>query len=124
MGMNYRGNQYDIPANAELDKLDKDIARQSVGMRRLTKTTPNTWSNGSNSSYPASNLDHVIVSQHLTTKLWANKLPANEDNNTFEEGKSEVDVRGWVDEPNLKKQDQWIEDFSDHSYLYFEISKI
>lgn len=124
MGMDYRGKKYDIPAHAELDKLDKDIKRKSVKMRRLTKSTANTWSNGSSSSYSPSNLDHVIASDHLTFKAWKSKEPINETTDTHVEGKSEVDVRGWVDQTTIAKQDKWISEFSDHSYLYFEINKV
>ena len=124
MGMNYRGKKHDIPAAAELDKLDKDMQRNSIKMRRLSKTTPNTWSNGSNSSYKPSNLDHVIASDHMAFKFWNNKQPKNEKPADCPPGKSEVDVRGWVDETTIAKQDKWIRDHSDHSYLFFEVSKV
>jgi hypothetical protein len=93
-------------------------------MRRLPKTTPNTWSNGSESSYSPSNLDHVLAADHLEFKKFNNKNPVNEDDNAFVSGKSEVDVRGWVDESTVSKQDKWIEKFSDHSYLVFEVEKV
>lgn len=124
MGMNYRGKKYDIPASAELIKLDKDINYKSIAMRRLSKTTSNTWSNGSGSRYPPADLDHVLVSKHLNAKLWQNKLPVNEVNINFTPGQSEVDIRGWVDEQTIAKQDEWIEQYSDHSYLFFEIDKV
>jgi len=123
MGMDYRGKKYDIPATAELDKLDKDIKKKSVKMRRLFKSTPNTWSNGSASSYSPSDVDHVILSDHMTLKKWTNKDPINEDSAAFVPGSSEVDVRGWVDETTVGKQDKWIGKYSDHSYLYFEVNK-
>lgn len=124
MGMDYRGKAHDIPAEAELNKLDLDAKRNSIKMSRLSKTTPNTWSNGSASSYSPSNLDHVVASDHLQFKLWDDKLPVNEDATSFVPGKSQVDVRGWVDESTIAKQDKWIDKFSDHSYLYFEVSKV
>ncbi len=124
MGMNYRGRKHDIPASVELDKLDKDMKRNSVKMRRLGKTTPNTWSNGSTSSYTPSNLDHVVVSDHMAFKFWNNKMPVNEDPSDCPPGKSEVDVRGWVDQASIAKQDKWIKEYSDHSYLIFEVSKV
>jgi len=120
MGMNYRGSLHDIPASSELAKLDKDFAVKSVNMRRLTKTAINTWSNGSRSRYPESNLDHVLASHHLTTTLWPNKDSLNERKPSH----AEVDVRGWVDEPNVAAQDRWIAQYSDHCYLYFEIEKV
>lgn len=124
MGMNYRGKKHDISAGAELDKLDKDFNKHSIKMRRLSKTTPNTWSNGSGSRYKPSNLDHVVASNHMTFKKWNNKNPVNEADNIFVTGKSEVDVRGWVDKNTLSKQDAWINKFSDHSYLFFAINKV
>jgi len=123
MGMNYRGSKHDIPASAELNKLDKDIARKSVNMRRLSKSTPNTWSNGSGCRYAPSNLDHVIVSTHLVTSSWPNKRAVNEPQESFIAGRSAVDVRGWVDQGSIAEQDSWIEQFSDHCYLYFEVMK-
>ena len=124
MGMNYRGRAHDIPASAELNKLDLDIRRKSVSMRRLSKTAPNTWSNGSKSSYSPSDLDHVIASNHLKFKSWTNKDPVNEDSGGFVVGKSEVDVQGWVDSKSITQQDKWISQYSDHCYLYFEVQKV
>ncbi len=124
MGMDYRGKKYDIPPVGEIEKLDHDIKRKSIKMRRLTKAAPHTWSNGSKSSYTPSNLDHVVVSDHLQFKMWNKKLPVNENPAEFAPGKAEVDVRGWVDQPTLPKQDDWIEKFSDHSYMFFEVEKV
>ncbi len=124
MGTDCRGKKYDIPPHAELDKLDKDIKRKSVKMCRLSKTVPNTWSNGSKSSYDPSNLDHVVASDHLVFKSWNNKSPVNESEENLTEGKSNVDVRGWVDQKTIAKQDKWIEQYSDHSYLYFEVERV
>ncbi|WP_044835234.1 endonuclease/exonuclease/phosphatase family protein [Thalassomonas actiniarum] len=123
MGMNYSGKKHDIPATAELGRLDQYLHRKSVGMRRLSKTCPNTWSNGSNSRYPAADLDQVLLSKHLKTRLWHNKLPVNEGDLSFKSGQSEVDIRGWVDQASIEEQDKWIEGYSDHCYLYFEITK-
>ena len=124
MGMDYRGKDHDIPASVELDKLDMDFKKQSIKMRRLPKTAPNTWNNGSGSSYKPSNLDHVLASDHMTFNKWDNKNPVNEPDSIFVAGKSEVDVRGWVDEDTISKQDEWINKFSDHSYLYFVVNKV
>jgi len=124
MGMNYRGRKHDIPAEAELNKLDLDIKRKSVRMQRLIKSTPRTWSNGSSSRYNPSDLDHVIASDHLEFKAWSHKSPVNEENASHTIEKAHVDVRGWVDQSSISKQDKWIEDYSDHSYLYFEVQKV
>lgn len=108
MGMKYPFNQ-SINAEIELKKWDKEAAKAKYGMRRLAKTHEATWFNGSNSSLPPSNLDHVFASDNLKFKVW----PGN--------GPAEVSVRGWVDEPTPAKQDAWIGKYSDHSLLYFEI---
>ncbi|WDE05291.1 endonuclease/exonuclease/phosphatase family protein [Thalassomonas viridans] len=123
MGMNYSGKKYDIPASAELARMDNYIRRRSVAMRRLSKTCPNTWSNGSGSSYPPADLDQVLVAKHLKTRLWHNKLPVNEKDPRFNSGQAEVDIRGWVDQATIEEQDKWIENYSDHCYLYFEVTK-
>ena len=123
MGMNYSGNKYDIPASAELARMDRYLNRKSVAMRRLSKSCPKTWSNGTGSSYPAADLDHVLVSKHLKTRLWHNKQPVDEITSDVNSGQSEVDIRGWVDQATLAEQDKWIDDYSDHCYLYFEVRK-
>ena len=61
MGMTYPYNR-DIPVETELRKWDS-YASQYYRMRRLTKTHNATWSNGSGSRYPDSNLDHVAPSR-------------------------------------------------------------
>ena len=124
MGMNYRGSAYDIPASIELDKLDKDLRRNSIRMRRLTKTAPNTFSNGSKSRYKPADLDHVVASDHLTFKTWANKAPITEKAHQPSSTPSEVDVRGWVDESSVAKQDRWVAKYSDHAYLVFQVNKV
>ena len=54
-----------------------------------------------------SNLDHVVASDHLEFAPF---------------GGNEVDVRGW---PQLPEAEQrvWIEKFSDHALLYFEVQR-
>jgi endonuclease/exonuclease/phosphatase family metal-dependent hydrolase len=103
MGMNYPF-QKAIDADLELKKLDKDAKR--VRMVRLTKNAPKTWSNGSKSKIPPSDLDQVVASDNLTFKDF---------------GGSSVSVRGWVEETTDSAQDQWIENYSDHALLYFEV---
>ncbi len=124
MGLNYRGRKHDIRADDELAKLDLDMKVKSVRMRRLTKTAPNTWSNGSGSRFKPSNLDHVVASDHLEFRTFTNKRPVNEPEDEFIPGKSQVDVRGWVDEGTIGKQDKWINTFSDHSFMFFQVEKV
>jgi hypothetical protein len=83
-------------------------------MMLLTKDTTNidgqskeaTWYNGS-SGYEPSNLDHVVVSEHMDVR-------------NQESVPNSVSVLGW---PKLD-QSQWISwfsQYSDHAMLYFEI---
>ena len=101
-----------IEAAIELKKWDRYAARAKIRMRRLVKTHDASWFNGSTSSIPPSNLDHVFASDHLKFRVF--RRPADG-------GDAEVAVRGWVDQPTPAKKDDWIAKYSDHSLLYFEI---
>ncbi len=111
MGMEYPFDR-SIQAEIELKKLDKYAAKSSIKMRRLLKTHDATWFNGSTSSLPPSNLDHVFASSNLAFKSFPHSTTAVA---------VQVDVRGWVNEPTDAKKDAWIGKYSDHSLLYFEI---
>lgn len=111
MGMTYPFDQ-SIEPEFELKKWDKYAAKAKIAMRRLPKSHDATFFNGSTSSLPPSNLDHVYASTNLTFKTFPH--PANGT-------RVEVDVRGWVNEATDAKKDAWIGKFSDHSLLYFEI---
>ena len=113
MGLDYPYN-HDVPSADELKRWDSR-ASGYYDMRRLTKTHDFTWSNGSGSNIPDSNLDHVYASKHLQFKQF--KRPA--DN-----AQVDVSVRGWVDQPTQAAKDKWINDFSDHCLLYFEVQRI
>lgn len=113
MGLDYPYN-HDVPTADELKRWDSRASR-FYDMRRLTKTHDFIWSNGSGSSIADSNLDHVYTSKHLQFKQF--KRPA--DN-----AQVEVSVRGWVDQPTQAAKDKWINDFSDHCLLYFEVQKV
>lgn len=103
--------KHDIEAGTELKRWDTR-AKQYYDIRRLIKTHDFTWSNGSGSTIPDSNLDHVYASEHLKFKEF-NKTGG---------GKAEVSVRGWVNKTNAEK-DKWIKDYSDHSLLFLEVQK-
>ena len=90
-----------------MKKLDRDA--KNVKMQRLSKNAPATWWNGSESRYPQSDLDHVIASNHIVFKQIKG---------------AQVDVRGWPALDSVEKQDQRIEDYSDHGLLYFEVQKV
>lgn len=110
MGMDIKYSKNDILAKDEIERIRKKAIRYNLQL--LDKTFPTTWSNGTGSRYPDSNLDHVIASKHLKFKEF-NKNGV----------KAPVDVRGWVDETSNAKKDKWIKDYSDHSLLYFEVLK-
>jgi len=105
MGMPYPFNR-SIDAETELRKLDGRASR--VHMRRLTKSSPATWSNGSASSIPPSDLDHVVASDSLDFRQFNG---------------ADVQVRGWASQSTPAQQDNWIKRYSDHSLLYMEVQK-
>lgn len=77
---------------------------EKAGMRVLSKTVDSTWRG---SGKMRSDLDHVVASEQFE----------------FEQiGGSDIEVRDW---PQLPKAEQaeWVEKFSDHALLYFEVSK-
>lgn len=114
MGLNYYFDR-DIPAETELKKTDTYASRH-YDLERLGKTVPYSWWNGPGSRYPKSNLDHAYAADHLQFTQFNNK--------NGEAGQSPVDVRGWVDQPTEDAQGQWIDEYSDHAYLYLEVMKV
>ena len=106
MGMEYFFKAHNILADVELKKVDA-IAKKRK-MRMLTKSQPNTWSNGSASKFKPSNLDHVVTADHLKFKQFSG---------------TDVRVLGWPEEPTPAAQDAWINRFSDHGILYFEVQR-
>jgi hypothetical protein len=110
MGMKYPFDR-SIDASIELKKWDRYAGRAKIAMRHLVKSHDATWFNGSSSSLPPSDLDHVYASTNLKFKAF-----------TRTDGtKANVSVRGWVDETTDAKKDAWIGKFSDHSLMYFEV---
>jgi endonuclease/exonuclease/phosphatase family metal-dependent hydrolase len=112
MGLDYP-YQKDIDVATELKKWDAQASRY-YDMRRLVKTRDASWSNGSGSSIPDSNLDHVYASNHLKFKMFSRS----------DGTQAEVDVRGWANQTTAAAKDQWIKDFSDHSLLYLEVQQV
>jgi endonuclease/exonuclease/phosphatase family metal-dependent hydrolase len=108
MGMRYQFVKgRNIPSADELNKLAAQAKR--VRMRILGKDEPHTWSNGSTSKTPPSDLDHVIAADHLKFRKF---------------GAMEVTVRGWPKEPTTAKQDAWIKQYSDHGFLFLEVREV
>ncbi len=102
MGMNHPYGK-GIDPETELKKWDEEECKK-YNMRRLTKSHNLTYMscNGSHKG----DYDQVYAAEHLRfTKF-----------NDYE-----VDVRGWVREPE-EKQKEWREKFSVHALLYFEVA--
>lgn len=73
-------------------------------MRVLSKSAEFTWRG---SGKKRSDLDQVVASAQIE----------------FEQtGGKDVEVRGWPQLPEAE-QEEWVEKFSDHALLYFEVSK-
>jgi endonuclease/exonuclease/phosphatase family metal-dependent hydrolase len=111
MGMDYPF-ECSIDPVTEILKWDHYAARTAAGMRRLVKTHDATWSNGSRSSLPAANLDHVFASTNLAFGGFKRA----------DGGDAQVAVRGWVDAATTAERDAWIAAYSDHSLMYFEVN--
>ncbi|MBC8147698.1 MAG: endonuclease/exonuclease/phosphatase family protein [Bacteroidetes bacterium] len=111
MGMDY---PYDkkVPASLEIKRIKRRAAYYK--MKQLVKDYPFTFSNGSQSSYPQSDLDHVFASKHLEFKTF----PLNYEINLIN---ADVQVIGWPQAETLDEQDKWINEYSDHAMLYFEV---
>ena len=62
MGLDYPYKK-EIESTVELKRWDTR-AKQFYGLKRLAKTHDFSWSNGSGSTIPDSNLDHVYASEH------------------------------------------------------------
>jgi hypothetical protein len=112
MGLDYPYKK-EIESIVELKRWDTR-AKQFYGLRRLIKTHDVSWSNGSASTIPDSNLDHVYASEHLKFKQF-NKSGSD---------KADVSVRGWVNAKTKLEKDNWIKDYSDHSLLFLEVQKV
>ena len=94
-----------IDAKTELKKWDSDECKK-YNMRRLKKTHDLTFRscNGSQEG----DYDQVYAAEHLKFSKFGN---------------AEVDVRGWITEPE-DVQKEWREKYSPHSLLYFEVHKV
>lgn len=112
MGMEYPFDRA-ITAEIELAKWEAEASRLRTNkMVRLTKTHPNSWSNGTGSTIPDSNLDHVFATDNLRFRAFTGASNGEE---------ALVKVEGWVDETTDAAKDRWIADHSDHSLLYLEV---
>jgi hypothetical protein len=104
MGMEHPFDK-SIDAATELRKWDDEECKK-YNMRRLMKSHELTFK--SCDGIQKGDYDHVYAAEHLKFTKY---------------GKSEVDVRGWISEPEAK-QKEWREMYSPHSLLYFEVHKV
>lgn len=105
MGMKYPFKR-EIIADIEMKKLDRGAKRMK--MKRLSKNRPFTWWNGPGRRLSPSNLDHVIASHQLKFKQFNG---------------ADVDVRGWPEKATESEQGVWIDRYSDHALLFFQVEK-
>ena len=106
MGMEYTYGDYDVSSIEELDRMRKMVAAGNYKMNLLSKSHDYTYYNGKKSGLEG-NLDHVFASNHLIFKEFDNK---------------NVKVCGLTKSPKGSDEtEQWIKEFSDHAYLYFEL---
>jgi endonuclease/exonuclease/phosphatase family metal-dependent hydrolase len=129
MGMDYPFGR-EITAAIELDKWDLGAGKKpprprkvdaadrplltrmpANPMKRLHKTHPKSWSNGSGSSIPDSDLDHVFATQNLSFRSFT----------AFDGSPADVQMKGWVEAADKPAKDAWIKAFSDHNLLYLEV---
>jgi len=116
--LNTMGLEYDFaqpggpgtPIDRDRASAEHEIARLSykggkVRMRVLTKTHDATW----RSLGDKSNLDHVVAADHLQFRQFSGR---------------DVVVRGWPELGSEQEQRDWVEDFSDHGLLFFEVQEI
>jgi endonuclease/exonuclease/phosphatase family metal-dependent hydrolase len=103
MGMSYSFGDKDVTGPEEVERMKKMVKSRTYNMRLLSKSHDHTYYNGTGSTYPPANLDHVFATKNI---------------NFESQNGAEVSVEGWTtsDDP-----DQWIKDYSDHAYLYFEV---
>ncbi len=109
MGMDYYRNSHDIPREREIEVITSKF--KSRKMTALKKTHENTFFNGSNSSYPPSNLDHVFAANHLSFT-------------GVDDDASKVLVDGWARLSSDAEKDSWIADFSDHAPLVLTLNNV
>lgn len=107
MGMDYVKRDHDIPGEDEIQAVIGNFRRRN--MMEVPKSHPVTFSNGSDSNLPDSNLDHVFAADHLEDHFLSNA-----------DG-SIVRVGGWAELDRQRARDAWIRDFSDHAPLTFTL---
>ncbi|MEM6907100.1 MAG: endonuclease/exonuclease/phosphatase family protein [Pseudomonadota bacterium] len=108
MGLDYYRTPNDIAKEREVEVLVERMKRRD--MRKPQPSHPHTFFNGSGSTYPPSELDHVFVAEHM-------QLSQDAEGN-------EVQIGGWALKETDAEKDEWIEQFSDHAPLIFTITEL
>ena len=106
MGMNLTFSDKDFDAEEELKRFDKLVSANTYGLKRLSKSHNLTYRSESGSL--KSDLDHVYASKHL---------------NFAESDQVEVHVKGWPEKASEEDKVDWIQAYSDHAMLYFEVKQ-
>lgn len=103
MGLNMTFSDSDMSGPQEIARVDRILAYR--GLHQQPKTHDATFNNGSQSSYPPADLDHVYATDNLSF--------ANQG------GGASVRVAGWAEAAD---PDAWIAQYSDHAPLIFKIT--
>lgn len=103
MGLNMTFSDSDLTGREEIARVDRILAYR--GLHRQPKTHDATFNNGSTSSYLPADLDHVYATDNLTFSDQC--------------GGAKVRVAGWAEAVDA---DAWIDRYSDHAPLIFEIT--
>lgn len=107
MGLDYFRKDHDIPMEREIAVMTERMKTRK--MRKPVTSHPHTFFNGSGSTLPPSELDHVFVAQHVTL----------DDSKGYE-----VEIGGWAKLATAAERDDWIERFSDHAPLIFTVTAV
>jgi endonuclease/exonuclease/phosphatase family metal-dependent hydrolase len=109
MGMTLTFSDKDLSEAEEIARIDRILAYRKL--RRLAKSHPHTFNNGSTSTYLPANLDHVYASDNCTIPDVAPGVFPG----------VKIRVAGWAELADVTAQDQWIGAFSDHAPLIFSV---
>ena len=63
-----------------------------------------------------------MVREDIKKLIWINVIASDQIKFKLFNGK-EIDVRGWVNEKSDDLKKDWIQTYSDHSLLFFQIEK-
>lgn len=104
MGMNVVYGDNDVTSEEEIKRFTDMVKSSSYKLKHLSKNSDDTYRSESGSL--KSDLDHVFASDHLKFKPY---------------GGYDVNVAGWPELDTEAKKVKWIQDYSDHAMLIFEI---